>query len=1035
MPHRKIYQFVEERLVREKKIKLIEYDRFRQPPSELVDSKDERMTNVKLLNNELVNLSLLRNLDGYDDKAVGSLMVEGAPLEWDKKLKLTNQIVYGLKFLHDQGVVHSELNPKNIVMHGEIPKLTNIGMSQIRNRPSCAIILEKLKIISLSDTFVADNVKGSSDTRKSMPRPYINIDCVLDYNYVLKEQRVIQLKVEFINHLALNKGRNLDGFDFIPAKKSILYDNGNLKTDKVYMSSPIIYLPKSKNSPWWELNKLSLFMTQPKKTRDSKDDDARIHVPVATVNYTCKATNEFIENVRNALNSSDSSEIKKNLERTFNDYGNYVVTKVTLGGVITIRNWSKVSAESRSYLMCYIQRGIFYGKGKVSEIFEDVPLNRIPPLETSIDMRTLGDLYTWFKGVYDCNFAEIISYEEIIPSYELLPDNLRNQIFKEMGFVPNEKPCNALIPNIPTDYDKQDILKWIIDKPPHNLYLGDWVHENALQHGVILQHSGLGHGKFAAFKFLKEPEITVINKITVLLEQPQTRQEAYLLENGIILKEEDGLELDKIPFGEYSSTLNCPLEDFKHSKDELSTAIYCRIIFNAVKISFNLSDIKVLPDFSYAVNTALRNNLPFKKLCELFGNDYGHLLSRTFTLGGILSKKYKSTGIILPQKRIILEYDIDDQTPREIEKKLKEWNKEFKHLDTSFFLNNSGDIIYRNKLGDWLKDLFENKDTRSNWNVVAHEDWAPLYKIMKKTHKNIEETFDDTYHLVCNGEVPLSKDQTTTIIKFPESLIDDKYYIYGVVIMKNANGSWDAISKVSVRFDYPNKQTYQENIVLRWCVVDTDERGFIVGESNLYSLDLFGDYLDDHNEDFDENLEIEPRFPPQMSLDDAIKQHTYPDGNTLEAWKTFVNHSRKGSIIADYWIGYYLQQDILKSRTVYEEDIEYVIQGEDTYTQVAMKYYQKAANANYPEAQLRYGFGLYYGLGVDKDKNEATRYFKLAAENNNPTAMYNLGVIWMFGDNKREKEEGEQWLIKSARLGQLKAIEICDSKDIKYRYP
>ncbi|CAG8772376.1 13552_t:CDS:2, partial [Racocetra persica] len=484
MPHRKIYQYVE-KLVREKKIKLIEYD-------ELADTEDKQMPTVKLLNNKLVNLSLLRNLDGYDDKAVGSLNVElkqfvhdnilkvygltydgtsyffvgeyaalnlrvylnemfskGAPLKWDKKLTLTSQIVYGLKFLHDQGVVHSDLNPKNIVMHGEIPKLTNIGVSQIcpsdessfskydppeilRYRPSCALIIEKLKTISLSDIFVRDNVKGPSDSRKPMPIFQINIECELDYNYVLKEQKAIQLKIDFINHLALNKGRNPDGFDFIPAKKSILYDNGDLSVIRVYMHSPTIYLPKSKSSPWWELDKLSLFTNQPNEIGDSKDDDVRIHVPVAIVNYTCRATNEFIENVRNALNSSDSSEIKKNLKRTFNDYGNYVATKVTLGGVITIRDWSRVSAESRSYLKSYIQRGIFYGKGRVLEIFENVPLDRIPQLETSIDMRTLGDLYTWFKGVYDCNFVEIISYEEIIPSYELLPDNLRNQIFKEM---------------------------------------------------------------------------------------------------------------------------------------------------------------------------------------------------------------------------------------------------------------------------------------------------------------------------------------------------------------------------------------------------------------------------------------------------------------------------------------------------------------------------------------------------------------------------------------------------------------------------
>ncbi|CAG8448411.1 9060_t:CDS:2 [Dentiscutata erythropus] len=1085
MPHSKIYQHVEKE-VTDKKINLIKYDKFRQPPSELVDPKDIQMQFVKLWDDKIVNLSLLRNLEQYDEIAARNgtsyffvreyaatnlrdyLNSKGALLKWKEKLTLTSQIVNGLRFLHDRGVIHSDLNPKNIVMHEEIPKLTNIGMSQIRqsnepslsrydppeiwhNRPNCAKILEELKNVSSLEVYKIENPTG---VRKSRPRTYVDTTCELNYEELLKAN---QLRAELINHFALNKGRNLDGFDFSPAKEFILHNNGDLKIDRVYMHSPTIYLPKSQDSPWKHLNNSSLFENQDKKIKDPKDDDVRIHVPVVTVKYTCKtATNEFVEKIRTALNS-DSSEIKENLKKAFNDYGNYVAKKVTLGGVITIRNWSKVPAESRSYLRCYIQWAILYGKGGAKKIFEEIPLDRIPQLETYINMMTVGDLYTWFKSIYDLNFVDVISYEEVIPSYELLPDNLKNKIFKVLNFAPDEKCYISLIPNIPTDYEKQDILKWIIRRPPHHLYLSDWVQSNKLQHGVILQQLSLGHGKFAAFTFLREPEITEINKIIVSLIQPKTRQEAYLLENGIILKEEDALELDKIPFAEYSSTLNHPLEDFQHSTNKQSRTIYCQVSVNTVKISFNLSDIKALSDFSYAVNSALQSNIPFKNLCEQFGNNFGHLLSRTFTLGGTLSKKYEYTGINLP-KNIVLEYDITDlQTPQNIKDKLKEWNEEFQDLDTTYFLNNDGDIINHDKIDDWLKDLFENR--HSDWNVVASEDWTPLYKIMKKTHKNIDEMFDDRYHVVCNGEESLSRDQTTAIIKFPESLFDDKYYIYGVVVKKNINGNWEGIPKITVRFDYFNnngcaayiykncdmsliqedlkllwfvlgspkgfcsninrsvKVTYgefdvdhtqtmvkltskkltsncvlitsivsrkdtvfytikpmrwskttinieiqedsinlvsdseenledgyedtgsdgekddfetnkkeqipQEKVVLRWCIVDMDERGFIIGGGNIYPLSLFGDCLDEANEDFDdESIPIEPRFPPQMSLEDAIKQHTDPNGNTLEAWKTFVNLSRRGNFIADYWIGYYLQQDILKSKTLYEEDIE-----------------------------------------------------------------------------------------------------------------
>src|SRR5207253_686992 len=101
------------------------------------------------------------------------------------------------------------------------------------------------------------------------------------------------------------------------------------------------------------------------------------------------------------------------------------------------------------------------------------------------------------------------------------------------------------------------------------------------------------------------------------------------------------------------------------------------------------------------------------------------------------------------------------------------------NLDTSVFFSNSGDVVHRNKIKDWLMDLSENK---RSWNVVTFEDWTPLYKILKRTQQKIDEIFDDTYHIVFNGEESLTQDQTTTIIKFPGPLIDDKYYIFGVVV-------------------------------------------------------------------------------------------------------------------------------------------------------------------------------------------------------------------------------------------------------------
>ncbi|CAG8448399.1 9059_t:CDS:2 [Dentiscutata erythropus] len=1230
-----IYKHIE-RLVHEKTIHLIDYAEFNQAGKPV---ENKHIICVKKKGkNDLVNLSLLKNFGIYND-SVTRLMIEeyatmdlrtylkicsdGAPLTWHDKLLLTSGIVNGLKYLHDNDIIHSELHAKNIVMYNEIPKLTNIGMLQahasgdfsfskysppeillslavrdkkklniyslgvlmweISNdgiepfpqnvRPDCEQIIKKLKNISLSDSYDGRKIANTAGPRIYEPKPKpqtkksidLDLNCELDYEKLFRQK---MLRVEFINHFALNRGRNLNGLDFRRGVGIILRDDGNPKICKMTSSSPVIYLPLNNESSWIELTNSSLFEIKNENNMGSKYDDVRIHIPISAVQYTAKPTDEFIQKIKSALNIPSESERRRALETWFNHFGNYVVKKVILGGAITIRDWSRVSDESKSYLKSYIQWGIDFGKGRTSEIFEDVPLDKLPKLETSAEIETIGDLYSWFKSLYSLKFAEIISYEEFIPSYELLPGDLQQLLFRVIGSKPAEASREKLIPNISSQYDKQDILKWIIMHPPLSLYLGDWVHNNELQCGVILQQSSQKHGKKAAFKFLKEPKITELNKITILLAQPQTLQDAYLLENGIVLKKDDGLglELDKIPFAEHSSTLNYPLEDFKCTKDQPSKSIYCQIIVRMANISFNFADIKSLQEFSDAVNNALQSNEPYKNLCKVFGNDYGHLLPRTFTLGGILSKKYKSyTNTILPQR---FEYNLNDpQTPQNIVKKLTEWNKELQHIDTSFFYSDSGDLVCRDDIGNWLKDLMNKQ---SDWKVINSEDWIPLYQILKKTRSDIDDIFNN-YQIVFNGEESLQKDeQTTIIIKFPGSLIDNNYHCFGTIVKRNEDGGWVKIPKLFVRFDYLNKdgcaayihndencdirlkkvdtkllwfvladpkgycsnknrnvkvvhgnfniikaqsevalnsknlstncvlvtsiaskngssfydiklkawtktkilleltkdqvkvdsqpiedgfddtgsdgevdnfdsdkmkQFNRETTVLDWCIIYTDEKMDSEADESLkYPWSIFGNNLDTNKKILGQDeIDLYER-PSRMSLEDAMEQHVKQDGNRLEAWKTLVHHAREGNHIAKYWVGYYLQHDILTAfkifkRKFYEEVVDEFAEGTDNYQLVAMKLYKQSADAGYPEAQLRYGFGLYNGNGINQDKKEAMRYFRLAAKNDNPIAMYNLGVGLMLGENE---VEGKKWIIEAARLGHLKAVEFCNNSGINY---
>ncbi|CAG8570107.1 4630_t:CDS:1, partial [Dentiscutata heterogama] len=176
---------------------------------------------------------------------------------------------------------------------------------------------------------------------------------------------------------------------------------------------------------------------------------------------------------------------------------------------------------------------------------------------------------------------------------------------------------------------------------------------------------------------------------------------------------------------------------------------------------------------------------------------------------------------------------------------------------------------------------------------------------------------------------------------------------------------------------------------------------------------------------------------PRLTLEEAIKQHNLEDGDLLEAWRTFINYAKRGDHIALYWIGFYLQYDILTApdlfrRRFYEEAIDEFAVGAGISLQAAMMLYQKSADSGYPEAQLRYGFSLYSGKGVLQDKRKATHYFRLVAANNNYSAMYNLGIILILNGNDDEKIEGEKWMIKAAKNKHQKTIDYCKERHIDF---
>ena len=70
----------------------------------------------------------------------------------------------------------------------------------------------------------------------------------------------------------------------------------------------------------------------------------------------------------------------------------------------------------------------------------------------------------------------------------------------------------------------------------------------------------------------------------------------------------------------------------------------------------------------------------------------------------------------------------------------------------------------------------------------------------------------------------------------------------------------------------------------------------------------------------------------------------------------------------------------------------------------AVKWYRKAAEQNYAEAQFNLGYCYEDGLGVQKDEVEAVKWYHKAAELNLALAQLNLGSCYTHGQGVQKDE-------------------------------
>ena len=101
---------------------------------------------------------------------------------------------------------------------------------------------------------------------------------------------------------------------------------------------------------------------------------------------------------------------------------------------------------------------------------------------------------------------------------------------------------------------------------------------------------------------------------------------------------------------------------------------------------------------------------------------------------------------------------------------------------------------------------------------------------------------------------------------------------------------------------------------------------------------------------------------------------------------------------------------------------------------IAVNIFEEAADNGNPSAQLRYGRCLWQGEGVGANPLKALKYLKMSANSGNSAAMYIIGKAYWNGGKgiEQDKEQGAKYFKLAASKNHDKAISMCNSNNISY---
>ncbi|GBC00893.1 hypothetical protein RclHR1_00400007 [Rhizophagus clarus] len=153
-----------------------------------------------------------------------------------------------------------------------------------------------------------------------------------------------------------------------------------------------------------------------------------------------------------------------------------------------------------------------------------------------------------------------------------------------------------------------------------------------------------------------------------------------------------------------------------------------------------------------------------------------------------------------------------------------------------------------------------------------------------------------------------------------------------------------------------------------------------------------------------------------MTLDRAIEHHKNHSRDKETLYKCFDTYANMDNPRAKYWKAYYISKG-------WSDNVP--------NDKIIVQLYKAAADYGdeMPDAQLRYATMVMQGKGVERNKEEAIKYFLKAAKNGHVVAMFNIATYYY---SKKENELGNYYMISAASKGYEQSINYCKRKNISY---